>query len=832
MRKLFAFILAAISPCICLGEDFSIRDLSCGIYSNASANQIPDNCAAYIQNFYTDIEPIAIEANGFQKIDDSVLGGTSPVSGLWRFVDVTGSEFIIAFSSRTYYKRTSGSEWESFGYLSTTDNRPDAAITLGKIWFTNGIDNVWSFDGTSSVDYSDTPKGRLIEAWRSRLVIGNISGALSTLRFSEDGDGSNFALGGNQADPFSIQIGGANDGYNTTCMAVNNDSLIVGRKFDLWSVDGYDQADVATRNLSSEVGCLDDGTVQVKDGTLIWVSHRGIEAMSTSRPQNISEPIKDISDIFSRNTSNLRYVTQTSASDWASGEFSDTVYLDTVTANGSIRFLWPDEFDSFRDGTASTIDAWLEYNSGGASGDVYATGGTLRFDNAGSSLGGIVARTSYPLPDFQRGTTYHFSIESLPVDTGRLSRCYFSLLPVASTSAINYEFFSTLNLALASTETGKAYLFALNIDSDTATTFPWDDTGFDFPVGVDIYLSTSDYTVSLNDVTVASGTHSAGGGQQYAHVGYLRGTTGAGSMIIDDFGIAPQEFTFTSSSVFVGSGVTSWAPIAIDDQDSNNGTITYQFNSSDTATMSEASWASVLSGAAPSNSTNSYAALRGYFYAPDWDSFVQLNGFTVSWNEGTGFPPMTSHVWDRRYWLSFTTNTESGAYNDLVLVYQRNNTWTTLKGVNAASFVTWLDDLRFGNSSGNGYVYNGDTGNSLDGSSMESFIRFKSYDLGQFFRPKEFKRAYVGYLADPSFTGNFSMKYDIDRYGTLYDMGSVSMGASQGQVAAKFPFPVTNVSSEFRVIGREVQYTLTKTGTGDRLKLYGIGTQFMMKEEE
>ena len=273
--------------------------------------------------------------------------------------------------------------------------------------------------------------------------------------------------------------------------------------------------------------------------------------------------------------------------------------------------------------------------------------------------------------------------------------------------------------------------------------------------------------------------------------------------------------------------MTSWSPIAITDSVSgSSSSIVYQFNSSknsDVADFNPSSWTTVTSGAVPTNSTAPYVAFRATFTATDYSSTVSLDEFKISWAEGIGAQPVVAWNHDRRYWLAFTTNTTAGATNDRVLLYQRNRSWSLFSGINAVSFATWRDALYFGNSNSTGYVYKFDIGNNDDGSDISSKIVFKSYDAGLFNQDKDFKNLYVNYLGAAN--GSLSLVYDLDRSGNAFSLGSANMNEGTGQVAAKFPFSLANP-----VQGREIQYTLTKSGTGDRLKLYDLKTTLMLKE--
>jgi len=210
--------------------------------------------------------------------------------------------------------------------------------------------------------------------------------------------------------------------------------------------------------------------------------------------------------------------------------------------------------------------------------------------------------------------------------------------------------------------------------------------------------------------------------------------------------------------------------------------------------------------------------------ASTWTAQPILQDFTVRWSEGSS-PSRASGVYDRRYWLSMTTNSATSPYSDTILLYQRNKSWSLFKGINSVSFTIWRDKLYFGSSQSNGYIYQFDIGNSDDGSSITSEIWTKSYDMGIPHKEKEFSKLYLNFTGDSSFTDSFSMYYDIDRSKNLYSLGSVNMNEGTGNLITKFHFPASNV-----IQGRELQYILSKSGTGDRLKLDGFITDLTTKE--
>lgn len=807
----------------CLAQETRIVDLSGGMYSNASANKIPDNSASYIQNFYTDVEPIATERNGYIKRDSTILGGTKSVTGLWSFTDSSGNEHIVSFSSKTFYRNTTGGTPTAFGLKATSANQPMAAVNIGKIWFTNGVDNIWWFDGTSTGVVSAAAKGRLITPWRTRIVIANVTGALTTLYFSEDGDGTNWTLGGLPTDPFTLQIGGANDGKNIRCLQNYFDSLIVGREDDIWAVDGFDQSDVTTRQISNEVGCLEPHTVKQLDNDLIWLSNRGVDSMAGRTINFLSEPVRNVTDIIVKNSINQRNNIQTSQADWAAGTVDNAVYLDTHTAPGSVQLTFPETFASFRDGSSNTKPVWTEYESGTVTGDVSVSGGQMLLQHDGNTLGRENVYTTSPLLTFTSGVTYYVDIQQLPTDSGHLSDFYWTFRP---TIAVGNPDASGIVIDFESTTTARMHIqnFSITGRSGPAST----TSDFVVPSTVAFFLSSTNYQITINGSIALTGTHTETASQNYMYFGYLKGSSGSGTLILDNFQVAPQTATYTSQLLNIGSNITSWGSVSISDALTNSAALTYQFGSTTTASVSSISnYASITNGNAPSVSTNPYAGFKAIFVSSNILGTAQLSDFITTWSEGSAAPTPMATVYDRRYWLSFTTNTATSPTLDTVLVWQRTKSWTLFKGINAASFANWRDALHFGNSNDTGYVYKFDVGNNDDGSSISSSIITKSYDFDLFRNPKEFSKAYVGYLAGTSLSGSFSLAYDIDRYGTSYSLGSVNLNDNQGVTASKFWFPMSNL-----IRGKEVQYTITKSGTADRLRLYGFLTEYDIKEQE
>ncbi len=926
MKKLLLLGLF-FSPVFAHSTDLHISDLSAGMYSYPSPNKIPDNGAAYIQNFFTDIQPMAVERNGSTLIDANIGSTSKLVAGLWRFVDISGNEWLIEYSSRTYYKHTVGNPPTAFGFGTTTPNIPRAATNLGKIMFVDGVDADWTFDGTTSSQIVSAPIGSLVLAWRTRFVIGDINGAQSTLSFSEDGDETTWALGPNATDPFSILIGGANDGYPIRCMGIYSDYLIAQRKYDTWAISGFDQSDIQNRNVSPEIGCIEPATARTFDGSYLFLSWRGMEQMTGFQIQPISEPIRNITDILVKNTANQRSNIQTTQADFDAGTISPLGKLSADISPGSVvlstmaaQNLADNTTAQFVQGTLVNFSTTTSYapltyvklttatqyacNAGATeTGEIcdcaltqtftpqydfllssvtirlsrtaiapsnqvltlYASDGVTVLATLGTlnssavpvtpSLADMVFVTTTTLYNLKANVRYVFKLSG----TDCTSTAQFSTCPGASN--IYLYSYPTFNPTNPCNVTGEEFdgdstrelnysLSGFNNISTATITSRIFDVGFDthtwlWPWGplTSVFTATAGSTITFQTQTSADGVTfdplvpvainaiTTSTVQRYLRYQATVGSTAENAIVaISSISIQAGPFIstggmFTSQLLPIGGAITNWGPVSISDIQSS-GTIVYQFGSTSTASVGAiTNWTNITNGQLPSVPVNPYAAFRSTFSPIDGNAILSLGEFDTSWTEGGTIPAPISILYDRRYWISLTTTSASMPYQNSIYVYQRNHTWTCLKGLNAASFALWRDNLMYGDSTSLGNVYQFDIGNNDNGNAISSQILTKSYDMGSAYQDKDYRRTYLTFLGGN--TGTFSLGFVNEQNPITYTLANSNMNDGVGQVFEKYSFPL---DGSVPIHGRELQYVVTKSGTGDRLKLFDISLNFAVKE--
>lgn len=431
-------------------EKFSIPNFSCGVMSRYSPILIGDNCLQSAKNVYFDEQGVS-RRKGYSQFNSTVFTNAKSTRGLWPYTASDGTRYLVALSSQTIYKSGTDGVFSAIAGLSSLSaiSDMDAISYLGKIWFANGTDSMAYWDGTSTKTVTEGPLGSMIEGWRNRIVTAGIAGSLSYVYMSKELDGEEWTTGPTTSvDPVAIAFGGTNAKPIRCLYGGFKDFLMVANEDETYGVYGFGRNDFVVRTISREVGCIEDRSVQEKDGALYWMSRRGIEKMTTQGGiTRISDGVKDVFDTLIDNTAVNRlklYSTQsewqegnltasgpgapisatispgsivpstwghtdTDGADWAAGTLSN---IDTFTVTGSIQL----DYEQFKDlnysanpiwtvqaGVYTSTNGYLEKLDSGA-GIIFTTStltqGTYEFDiNFGSIvLGDYRIAFLYPVP--------------------------------------------------------------------------------------------------------------------------------------------------------------------------------------------------------------------------------------------------------------------------------------------------------------------------------------------------------------------------------------------------------------------------------------------------
>lgn len=364
--KLLALIFLLVSPAFSQDaalEKLSIPGFSGGVVSRYSPILIPDSSVQYARNVYFDELGIS-RRKGYSQFNSSVFPDSSSVRGIWPFTADDGTRYILALSSQTIYKAPTTGVFSGIAGLSglSAIAEMDATAYLGKIWFANGVDPMAYWTGASTKTVTDGPLGSMIEGWRNRIVTAGVAGSLSYVFMSRELDGETWATGPTLSEsPVAIAFGGFNAKPIKCVYGGFKDFLMVANEDETYGVYGFGRNDFVVRTLSREVGCIEDKSVQEKDGALYWMSRRGIEKMTTQGGiSRVSDGVKDVFDTIINNTAQNRIKLYSTQAQWESGNLyvsgPGAKMSATISPGSVVPSTWSHTDDDYEDWILGTLD--------------------------------------------------------------------------------------------------------------------------------------------------------------------------------------------------------------------------------------------------------------------------------------------------------------------------------------------------------------------------------------------------------------------------------------------------------------------------------------------
>lgn len=555
---IFLFCTPAVAQDIPL-ETFHVPNFDCGVVTRYNPILIADNCLQWSRNVYFDEHGVT-RRKGYSQFNSSVFQDEKSVRGLWGFVADDGTRYMLAISSQTIYKAPITGVFSAIPGLSglSAVSDMDAVPYLGKIWFANGSDSMAWWDGASTKTVTEALLGSMIEGWRNRIVNAGVAGNLSSLYMSEELNGEEWTTGPTTSvAPVVIKLGGENAKPIKCLYGGYRDFLFAATEDEIYGVYGFGRNDFVVRTLSREVGCIEDKSVQEKDGALYWMSRRGIEKMTTQgSTERISDGIKDIFDTLIGNTAvgrNKIYTTQahweagnlqasgpgakisatisadslvpstwthtdTDSADWNAGQF---VYIDSITIPGSIQLssqiiTSPSDFhgyaiiDDFTDGNYTSNPVWTFYGANNnfmagapAWGDPPDVTGRLTYSAPNpSSSGNLWCSTIASHLDIMNIYMYVAAQENISTNDSALANFYFlsSTTDTANTSGYALEI---INAHTGSSDNAaNAYIW--RIDSGVGTTIGSDSLTITGSAGGHDIVECEDITITLNSSGVSA----------------------------------------------------------------------------------------------------------------------------------------------------------------------------------------------------------------------------------------------------------------------------------------------------------------------------------------
>jgi len=294
----------------------------------------------------------------------------------------------------------------------------------------------------------------------------------------------------------------------------------------------------------------------------------------------------------------------------------------------------------------------------------------------------------------------------------------------------------------------------------------------------------------------------------------------------------------TNTGYYIGDCInavdmTSWGNFSPLEALSGGSKITYYVNSGDSCnqvTRSTAPWQLQNANSPISASTANFLGFMVFEEPVTTTDTLRLDALTIDWNEGSERPPVSSIVYNDRYYMFYTTNTQAGAHNDSAIVLDLNDKWSKLSNIEAYSSIVYNNQLYTGDSNATGLIYvhcdavhpcSSDVSGPFDFS-----IKTADFDYGNPLEKKELKRIYLTLKSEETSGQNIKLnvKYYINGSTTPYSLTvstdaevNLNEAVEPGYFVAKLP-AINTQPTTFNWLAIGIDYA----GNEGPLRLYSI----------
>lgn len=328
MRRLVALWLLLAAPAFADRPNevgFTVQDW-CGLNTYNDSARIADCDAQDAENVLTDRGFLEKRTGAVRQIE--ILSGAA-AKDLRQYVATSGTRYAIAHASGNVYSSDLGSTPTAIGTVTATGN-VDAVTAFTNLYVTDGSANLIQWNGTSSTTISAAPICTLIEFAHERLWCANIPAESSSrVRISSFGSSGYWTIPANVSEipdgPNSFDFQ-KDDGEGIVCMTKTPWGVVFGKRHSMHAVKGFDNETWKKIVIDPSIGCVDDRTMQMLEGELVWLSLDGVyKWRGAGPPVWISRDIESITKSIRQLNSVAGEWIVDSEGDWERG---------TVLANG------------------------------------------------------------------------------------------------------------------------------------------------------------------------------------------------------------------------------------------------------------------------------------------------------------------------------------------------------------------------------------------------------------------------------------------------------------------------------------------------------------------
>ena len=286
-------------------HSIDIPDSSGGINSRAQASEIENSFCTVLYNAdISDPGKIKKRLGCNQVLNDL---GTTPILFLVYLKAPSVDARMVHIFGKRMYKSTLPLETAgSWVDIDSTDHFTDNQTTTvgilagNELFFSNGTDNVFSYNGTSITDEgattSDPPKGKCLAYFKNRLWVANTTSNPDWVYFSNAGDAHTF---NHSTQIFKVSTGDSTAvtnmvPYLESSLIIFKESsiheiMVAGTAYSYWNL----------RPINSRYGCVAPECAKYHGGKIYFLAEDGVRVLpEPEHRMPLSFPIKtEIDDI-------------------------------------------------------------------------------------------------------------------------------------------------------------------------------------------------------------------------------------------------------------------------------------------------------------------------------------------------------------------------------------------------------------------------------------------------------------------------------------------------------------------------------------------------------
>jgi len=709
----YLLVLLLVTPVFAAEEaedttEVFLNDFSGGIDTLRAPHKIPLNMSPNLRNVLVDEIPGSlITRKGFK------LAGSTNTLGRINFMlefnnDNGEREFIISDSSVVLTTKDFV-EYEFIKGSLNQNNKLRGAQVRNKIWFTNGADDVFNYDGTTvvvlagdtfgTVTRPDVPKGKYIAVYLERGFVFNDDTDNSLLSWSRVASTNGFAvapdteLAWDTVNSLSI---GQGDGTTGTALFIQNAQLRMGKERSIHTLFGtFDSAFNARRTID-DVGVASQESVVSLDDISYLQNKNGVYAFDGGRALRISDPIRAEVDAAVSNSAKIVSDVWKDKDDFDRGQHHNST---SPVANTEILIIETT-------GTVNLTDM----------GDSFETGDFLVLNDVSTA-------------------TPFITLEPTPLAknySGRLSTITFSVQSILGAQFCNGTI--GLEFVFIDTDTKNTATFVRTFNSDDV-----DQTGIrtrlELTTGTKdtLDLRTTDFNINRIQYKISLDTSQC----------TLNELT---NIHVSSMGVqSTADILLATNTAGFFADVTTITTITFWDNfesqfETNGGVVNFFYKTAtDAVNITTYPWIPITPGSViGSSATDTRIQWATTMTAVNQNTPPTIDSVSIKHNEG-GSNQAASFAMRHmnRYWLFLSSDTDGVVFTGFIksrITNSNPNAWVIFSGIPIFSMGDFSDTFHGG---GDGQIFTLDSGTNDNGTAIDAFYETPDLSMGNPFRQKK-----------------------------------------------------------------------------------------------